>query len=82
MKWNKIGNGDPGYKGSDRHYLVVLHGRFIDISYFFIDSFGHWWSSRWDIWDKHYSDGEVTHWAKLPKMPVVKNGQAPGKDGG
>jgi len=69
MKWNKIEDGDPGYKGSDTHYLVVLHNRFIVTSYFFIDSFGTYWSSQWDIWDKYYSDGKVTHWAKLPRLP-------------
>ena len=66
IKWNDINNGDPE---SDHHYLVVLHNKFITIAFFFVDSFGSWWSSQWDIWDKIYSEGEVTHWAKLPKTP-------------
>ncbi len=69
MKWNEIEDGTPDCKGTDEHYLVMLYGKFMTISYFFVDSFGHWWSSQWDIWDKYYSDGEVTHWAKLPSLP-------------
>lgn len=71
MKWNKIEDGAPDDKGSDQHYLVMLHGKFMTISFFFVDSFGHWWSNQWDIWDKQYSDGEVTHWAKLPPSPPL-----------
>lgn len=70
MKWNSA-DIDPGFEGSDQHYLVVLHDRFITISYFFIDSYGHWWSSQWDLWDKWYSDGEVTYWAEMPKLPLI-----------
>lgn len=72
MKWNKIGDGSPDFKGSDEHYLVMLHGKFMTVSYFFVDSFGHWWSSQWDLYDKEYSDGEVTHWARLPNPPEVQ----------
>lgn len=73
MKWNKIEDGDPGWKGSDEHYLVVIHNRFITTSFFFCDSYGHWWSSQWDIYDKEYSNGEVTHWTRLPKLPEQKD---------
>lgn len=75
IKWNKIEDGNPAdimnhtAGGSDEYYLVMLHGRFMAISYFFVDSFGAFWSSRWDVWDKAYSDGEVTHWAECPELP-------------
>lgn len=71
-EWNDIEkDGDPGDSGSDEHYMVVLHGKFITIAYFFIDGFGHHWSSQWSVWDKAFNDGEVTHWAKMLKLPVV-----------
>ena len=76
MIWNKINKGEsdlrsgtPGCEGSDEYYLVMLHGKFMAISYFFVDSFGYWWSSQWDVWDKYYSGGEVTDWAELPDTP-------------
>jgi hypothetical protein len=73
VKWKEISkHGHPQDKGSDTYYLVMLHGFVMTISYFFIDSFGPSWSSQWDIWDKAYSDGEVTHWAECPDGPNLK----------
>ncbi len=69
IKWHDIKDGNPGCKGSDARYLVMLHNKFMAISFFFIDSYGEWWSSNWDVWDKWYSQGEVTHWAEFPDFP-------------
>lgn len=69
LKWCKIENGDPGFSGSDRHYMVVLHNKFVTVAFFFRDSFGPWWSDQWDVYDKRYSDNEVTHWAEMPELP-------------
>ena len=65
MKWNKIEDGNPGLDGSDQYYLVVLHNKLIKTSYFFCDTFG----GVWEVCDKCYNDGEVTHWANLPSLP-------------
>jgi len=88
MRWHDIEkDGDPvqfngeknSWAGSDEHYLVVLENKWITVSYFFVDSFGHWWSSQFEPYDKYYnaiaSDGKetaVTHWAKMPKLPKVE----------
>ena len=68
MKWNKA-DIDPGFKGSDQYYLVVLNNKFVTVSYFFVDSYGSWWSSPGNIFDQCWSEGQITHWAKLPKLP-------------
>jgi len=65
MKWVDAQKKEPL---SDTHVLVLLHGKFPAVSYFFIDSFGHWYSSEWEIYDKAY-DGDVTHWMPIPKLP-------------
>lgn len=70
MKWNSVIDKYPDK--SDNYYLVVLHGKFVTISYFYRDSIGCWWSSQWEVWDRVYSEGEVTHWAEIPKLPDGK----------
>ena len=71
IKWNKMEDGDPGEERADEYYLIILHGKFITISYFFIDSFGPSWSSQWDIWDQCFNSSRITHWAECPKLPVI-----------
>jgi len=66
-KWIKVENELP--KIGDRWYLIMLWNKWVSIAYYFQDSYGHWWSTQWDIWDKEYSDGEVTHWQELPEKP-------------
>jgi len=76
-KWYRIEDGTPDdygvkrgdFVGSDKLYLVMLHSKFMTISYFFADSLGRWWSTQWDVYDKEYSYGEVTHWAEMPIKP-------------
>jgi len=82
MKWHETEkDGDPvqfngeenSWAGSDEVYLVVLENKWVTMSYFFVDSFGHWWSSQFEPYDKYYT-GMVTHWAKAPKLPKVETG--------
>lgn len=80
MKWHSIDkDGDPvqfsekrgRWAGSDEAYLVVLENKWITTAFFFADSYGHWWSSQFEPYDKYYT-GMVTHWAKMPKLPKVE----------
>jgi hypothetical protein len=65
-KWIDINKQLPD---SDTYVLVCLNNMFIMTSYYFQDSFGKWFSSADEIWDKYYTD-DVTHWALLPVLPV------------
>ena len=66
MKWINIKNE---YPESDTNILVCLSNKAIRVSYYFQDSFGRWFSSADEIWDKYYTD-DVTHWMPLPDMPI------------
>lgn len=68
MKWIDVNEKFPL---SDTYILVLLCGKFPKVSYYFQDSFGKWFSTDYDIWDKVYTD-EVTHWMPLPKPPPKK----------
>jgi len=65
MKWISV---DEEMPRSDTFVLICLCGKFQKVSYYFMDSFGKWFSTDYDIWDKVYTD-EVTHWMPLPKLP-------------
>ena len=65
MKWIKERKRHPD---SDTYILVCLNGMVIRTSYYFRDSFGKWFSSPSEIWDKYYTN-DVTHWMPLPELP-------------
>ena len=65
MEWIKVEDNLPL---SDTYVLICLCGKFQKVSYYFQDSFGTWFSTDYDIWDKIYTD-EVTHWMLLPDIP-------------
>ena len=66
MDWISI---ERKFPESDKLYLVMIHHKFISISYYYEDSFGKHWSSEWDVWDHAYDD-TITHWMPLPDKPV------------
>lgn len=68
MKWINL---DDQFPQSDTFVLVCLSGKSIRVSYYFQDSYGKWFSSPDDIWDKYFTDF-VTHWATLPEFPSEK----------
>lgn len=65
IKWFRINKNFPK---SDCKVFVILNNneKLLEISYFFEDSFGKYFSSNWDVWDKKYTNF-VTHWAYIPK---------------
>ena len=63
--WKKL---KKEYPPSDEYVLICLCGKFLKVSYYFEDSFGKWFSTDYDIWDKAYTN-EATHWMPLPKIP-------------
>jgi len=71
MEWTSVKDRLPENRppDSDTYVLVCLHGKFLRISYYFEDSFGKWFSSPDEIWDKYYT-GAVTHWMPLPSLPI------------
>ena len=68
MRWIPIEDAKPK---SDTYILVCLCRKFRKVSYYFYDSYGQWFSTDYDIWDKMYTD-EVTHWMPLPDPPLAK----------
>lgn len=67
MKWMSVKKMMPS---SDTYVLVCLSGKFQKISFYFEDSFGKWFSTDHDGWDKKYT-GSVTHWMPLPDLPSI-----------
>ena len=65
--WININENHPD---SDTYVLVCLNEKFIKTSYYFEDSFGRWFSTDYDIWDKEYTEF-VTHWTPLPELPEL-----------
>jgi hypothetical protein len=66
MNWHKYSK--KNHPPSDTKVLVLLNGKHYAVSYYFEDSYGKWFSSDWNIWDKTYT-GYVTHWSHLPRLP-------------
>jgi len=66
MKWIDINKQFPE---SDTYVLICLYNKFIMTSYYFEDSYGKWFSSADEIWDKYYTEA-VTYWMPLPSLPV------------
>ena len=69
MEWISVKERLPE---SDTYILICLCNKFQKVSYYFRDSFGNWFSTDYDIWDKTYTD-EATHWMPLPESPHGEN---------
>jgi hypothetical protein len=65
-------NIKEGFPDSDTYVLICLNQKFIKVAYYFWDSYGEWFSTDYDIWDKVYTD-HVTHWMPLPGLPEAKD---------
>lgn len=58
---SKIISGPTPEMYSDSDIIVILDNHIVVKSYYFRDSFGHWFSTTHDPWGRIYTP-RVTHW--------------------